>query len=214
MNEKVVAKSNRIQFHISLFIRVTVFISFVISLFEMQLFLAFGCFLTFFSLFLPGILDKNLKVKTPTEFEFFISLFLYAALFLGEIENFYERFWWWDVMLHALSGIILSFSGFLILLVLYSQKRLFASPPTFAIFSFCFGLALGTVWEIFEFMLDQTLGLHTQNNSLFDTMKDLIVDAIGALFTSILAFLYIKYKRSPIGFFDHMLQKFLSRQKN
>ena len=67
------------------------------------------------------------------------------------------------------------------------------SPVFIAVFAFCFALALGAVWEIYEFTMDSVFGTNMQKYmldngtaligqaALQDTMKDIIVDAIGAL---------------------------------
>jgi uncharacterized membrane protein YjdF len=66
-----------------------------------------------------------------------------------------------------------------------------------AFFSFCFAIMLDTIWEIIEFIMDVILDLNMQQYNLpdgtvlighfavVDTMKDLIVDVLGALFISI-----------------------------
>ena len=51
---------------------------------------------------------------------------------------------------------------------------------------------VGVVWEIFEFTLDQTLGLNTQKSGLVDTMWDLIVDCLGAAVGAAAGFVYLK----------------------
>ncbi len=208
--KKVAAQSNRILRYVSFIFSATVVGTFVASLISNRWLLAFVCILTFISFYLPGFLAKNLKVRLPTEFEFIMVAFLYAAFFLGEIQNFYERFWWWDLFLHTVSGLILGFVGFLILYALYKQKRLTLSPWLFSVFSFSFALAIGGIWEIFEFGMDQLGGFNMQNGSLVDTMWDLIVDSIGALIAATLGYFYVKYNRSPIGWFDKLMRRVLS----
>lgn len=212
MNEKVVATSEKIQRYVSYILSLTVVGTFVAGLFEKQWLVAFSCVLVLISFYLPGILAKNFKVRLPIELELIIVLFLYGTLFLGEIQNFYGRFWWWDTLLHTTSGVIISFAGFLMLLTLYNQRRLGISALTMALFSFCFGVAIGTVWEIFEYTVDQ-FGFDMQEDGLNDTMLDLIVDSLGALFTATLGFIFVKFKKSPITLFDRLLQKFLSQNK-
>ena len=52
-----------------------------------------------------------MPVRIPAEFELLAILFVFASLFLGEFRSFYERFWWWDVLLHATSGLLLGACG-------------------------------------------------------------------------------------------------------
>ncbi len=156
--------------------------------------------------FVPHYFENKTKIDLPMEFELIIIGFIYATLYLGEIHAYYTKFWWWDVVLHTGSGIALGFAGFLILYILYAKQKIHAKPFWIALFAFCFALALGAVWEIFEFSMDQLFGTQMQRSGLIDTMWDLIVDAGGALFTSLLGFYYIKGKKTPL--FTRLLTKF------
>jgi hypothetical protein len=65
-------------------------------------------------------------------------------------------------------------------------------PGFVALFSFAFAVAVGSIWEIFEFTMDSFLGLNMQKSGLVDTMWDLIVDALGALVIAVLGYFYTK----------------------
>lgn len=144
--------------------------------------------------FLPQFLAGQVNVRLPLQFESAITLFLYASIFLGEAGNYYERFWWWDSALHTGSAFAFGFAGFLILFLLYAQGKLKAGPGLIAVFAFAFGLAIGALWEIFEFTMDFWFNLNMQKSGLRDTMWDLIVDAIGAGVASIIGYIYLKHR--------------------
>ena len=76
----------------------------------------------------PTVLGDRLSVKIPYEFQLAIQLFVFAALFLGEVRSYYERFWWWDIVLHTASGLLLGVFGFLLVYVL--NKSAHASEPS------------------------------------------------------------------------------------
>lgn len=167
--------------------------------------------------YLPQFLASQIKVKLPLQFQFIITLFLYASIFLGEVGDYYERFWWWDVVLHAGSAFAFGFVGFLTLFLLYSRHKLAASPFLVSIFAFSFGVAIGTMWEVFEFAMDQIFGLNMQKSGLRDTMWDLIIDGIGAGTASVIGYIYLKYKiRDPfdtlITWFLHENPQFLNKK--
>jgi hypothetical protein len=63
----------------------------------------------------------------------------------------------------------------------YFQKQL-GDPTPFGRYLFAFGLActVGVFWEFFEFFSDTYLHSHIQQ-SLQETMSDLIADAVGAV---------------------------------
>lgn len=149
---------------------------------------------TLFLTFLPTIIRREFHVYYPGEFEILVLLFIFASMYLGEIHSFYARIWWWDIMLHALSGVIIAGIGFSLVGILNGEERLPVelSPAFVAIFSFSFALSMGVIWEIFEFLVDSLFGINMQKSGLPDTMWDLIVDALGALVVSIVGYLYLR----------------------
>jgi len=160
--------------------------------------------------FMPLLLDARLQVKIPYEFEALAILFAYLSLFLGEVLDFYNRFWWWDIVLHISSGFLLGITGFLLVYVLNEDKKInFDLSPFFiALFAFMFAMGFGAIWEIFEFSADELFGLNMQKSGLQDTMWDLIVDAIGALFISILGYRFLLTKERD-SFLERWIDKFI-----
>ena len=159
---------------------------------------------------MPSLLERNFRVRLPIEFEFLLNIFIYSSIFLGEIQNFYTKFWWWDVVLHTGSGIAFGFIGFLILFSLYRSNRLNMRPALLVLFSFCFSLALGVLWEIFEFTIDALLGLNMQKSGLVDTMWDLIVNMLGASVASLSGYAYLRYRWRGTGIFAHHVNAYFS----
>ena len=163
----------------------------------------------------PVLLRRKFNLKVPTEFQVLFILFLFASLFLGEIRGFYERFWWWDLLLHATSGLLLGILGFLLVYVLNESERIaLAMKPGFvALFAFLFAVAFGGLWEIFEFAMDQIFGTRMQKemlgdpSGLTDTMWDLIVDSCGALVISLLGWMYMAKRKE--SFIDEWIRKFI-----
>ncbi len=144
--------------------------------------------------FLPAVVRKQLHIHYRGKFEIIILLYIYASMYMGEIYSFYHRFWWWDIMLHTLSGVIIGAIGFSLVYMLNEEERVAMelSPAFVAIFSFGFALSIGALWEIFEFLMDSLFGLNMQKSGLVDTMWDLIVDALGALVISVLGYFHLK----------------------
>jgi uncharacterized membrane protein YjdF len=163
--------------------------------------------------FTPSFIAKNLKINLPIEFEFLVFVFITGALFFGEIYKFYFRFWWWDIFLHALSSILLAFGGYLIVYIMYTQKKIRTKPRFVALFSFCFAVAIGALWEIVEFIVDISFGMNMQKSGITDTMSDLIVDTAGALAVSIAGFFYLK-KKEPTKLFEKVLKIFIEKNRH
>lgn len=137
---------------------------------------------------LPYALGRRFHVPLPPQMELLAVLFVYASLGLGEVHGYYERFWWWDALLHTGSGMLLGIFGFLLVHVMNEHERIamHLKPGFVALFAFMFAVGLGALWEIFEFAADSAFGLNMQKSGLVDTMWDLIVDTVGALVISLL----------------------------
>lgn len=165
----------------------------------------------------PAIFGHRLPVRIPAEYELLTILFVFGALFLGEFRSYYERFWWWDIALHASSGLLLGILGFLLVYVMNESKRIHLQMRAgfVALFAFVFAVAVGTFWEIFEFAVDQVFGTTMQKpmrgdpSGLTDTMWDLIVDALGALVISTFGWWHMK--RNQRSFVDAWINRFIDR---
>lgn len=161
--------------------------------------------------FLPMLLGYRFHVRIPPEFELLAVIFVYASLFLGEVHGYYLKYWWWDILLHMGSGLIMGIFGFLLVYVIneHEDLELHMKPSFVGLFAFMFALGMGTIWEIFEFTLDQFLGMNTQGSSLADTMSDLIVDGIGALIISLLGYSYLRNPQTE-SFLERWIHHFIA----
>lgn len=164
------------------------------------IFLSFILFMTF----LPRIIEGKTGIDYPGELEIVILLFIMASIYLGEMHGYYTRYPWWDTLLHSLSGIIIGGIGFSIVFILNKSKRIVfkLSPGFVCLFAFCFAVAFGALWEIFEFTMDKIFGLNMQRSGLVDTMKDLIVDCAGALLFSVAGYFHIKRELKMFDWFE------------
>lgn len=155
----------------------------------------------------------------PAEIQIFAMIFVFATIFLGEVHDFYERFWWWDIALHATSGILLGLLGFLVVYLMNESEMvdLHMRPSFVALFAFAFAVMLGALWEIFEFAMDELAGLTMQKpmlgdpSGLTDTMWDLIVDAIGAGIMSVASLAYMRRARRERT--DHWLRRYVRQHQ-
>ena len=166
---------------------------------------------------LVTVFSDRLAVQIPAEFQVLALIFAFSSLFLGEVRNYYDKIWWWDIALHATSGLLMGILGFLLVYVLNaSEKIAFSMTPRFvAFFAFMFAVAVGALWEIFEFLMDSFFGMNMQKamfddpSGLTDTMWDMIVNTIGAAIISTMGWWYMKRDRR--SFIDSWIQKFIQR---
>lgn len=163
---------------------------------------------------LPLFLGRRFNVFIPPELELLALLFVFAALFLGEVRGYYVRYWWWDLVLHSASGFLLGIVGFLLVHVLNEKEdlELHMNPGFVALFAFLFALGLGALWEIFEFAMDSMFGLTMQKSGLVDTMWDLIVDAAGALTIAALGYGYLRTARNE-SFLERWIERFIQSNR-
>lgn len=161
--------------------------------------------------FLPEVIERRFRIFLPVEFDLVIVIFIYASIFLGAVGDAYERFYWWDAVLHMASGAILAYAGFLVFYISLQKGNGHAGGWFVALNVFSLALAFGAVWEIFEFAMDQLFGFNMQKSGLVDTMWDLIVDAVGALAMAIAAGLYVK--NGGIGPIRRLTAKFVHENK-
>ncbi|MDD4541862.1 MAG: hypothetical protein PHR78_06870, partial [Eubacteriales bacterium] len=158
---------------------------------------------------LPNFIEKKFEIIIPDGLTIAYFVFLYAGVFLGEVRNYFHLFPYWDVLLHSFSGAMLAVLGFKLISILNDWDRLdlHLSPFFIALFSFCFAVTIGVVWEIYEFSADSLLGMNMQKHSteagvplvgqaaLADTMEDFIINVLSALAVSIAGFLSVRKKQ-------------------
>lgn len=170
------------------------------------------CILGAIAINLPSFLSKKLNIRIPRFLALMFLIFLYCAIFLGEVANFYYRIPHWDDILHFFSSMMTGFLGFMVVSILngHENVKVKMSPWFVALFAFCFSVTIGAVWEIYEFTGDGILGLNMQKfrleggadlvgrAALTDTMKDIIVDCIGALTASLLGRLSLVNKKGMV----------------
>ena len=168
---------------------------------------------------LPSLLKRRWGLTVPSKMMVLYALFLYGAIYLGEVRHFYYLVPHWDNILHGFSGAMLGALGFSVISLLNDTDRvpLNLSPAFVAMFAFCFAVTVGVVWEVYEFTADGLLGTNMQKfgprdgldftgrAALIDTMTDLIVDAAGALVMALVGYLSLKFQK---GWVEKLQLKF------
>ena len=184
--------------------------------------LVFWAVLTLILSFASDFIERKKKIDIPDVLEMIIVLFIYAGLFLSARFNLYYRFFWWDDLLHMLSGVIIGFIGFIMIYTINHKYSMDLSPVLVALFSFTFAVTLGVIWEILEFTADVLFGTANQKwdlpdtailigkpyqgSGLRDTMSDLIVDSIGAFITSLITYwMYKNQKKKTLDELEKMM---------
>lgn len=161
-------------------------------------------------IFLPSRVERKFGIDIPDIMEIVFYIFLFCAIYLGEVRNFYFRIPYWDLILHCFSAVMLGALGFVIVNFFNDTEKLNIqlSPFFVALFAFCFAFACGAVWEIYEFAADSILGTNMQKfitadgtvligrEAVADTMEDLIVDALGAFVMTALGYFNLRKQQA------------------
>ncbi len=200
----------------------------------------FSCILVLILFTVPTFIEKKMKIDLPNVLEGTIYAFIFSAMILGEIRNFYGLIPIWDTLLHTLNGFIFAGVGFALVDILNKndKTKIYLSPIYMVIVAISFSITIGTVWEFFEYGMDvyavtdmQKDDLHSGISSVYlnedgenipviienidktvihyedgkeviindgyldiglqDTMKDMIVNAIGAVVFAIFGYFYV-----------------------
>ena len=181
---------------------------------------AFFCILTIVLLYVPSWVQVRLRIELPPPLEITILCFIFAAEILGEVNAFYVNVPHWDTMLHTINGFLAAAVGFSLVLLLNDNEKLTfdLSPFFLAMVAFCFSMTIGVLWEFFEFGMDWFFHTDMQRDTvinaiysasldptrtnkvvavdigLIDTMKDLLVNFVGAVVFSVAGYFYARSK--------------------
>ena len=173
--------------------------------------MSFVALATLVASIIPAFVADRYHLRLPMAFFAGIVLFIFATLFLGEAFNFYERFWWWDVVLHGSSAIGFGLVGVIIALLMFEGDRYAAPPWAVGLIGFTFAVSIGVLWEVFEYFMDVGFGTNMQKSGLTDTMWDLITDAGGGLVGASAGYAYLQGRdRSGL---PGMIAEFVRRNK-
>lgn len=130
---------------------------------------------------IPSIIDRKLNIKLPNALETVILLFIFSAEILGEIQNFYGIFKFWDTMLHTINGFLCAAIGFSLIDILNRSPKfhLKMSPIFVALVAFCFSMTIGVVWEFFEYGSDNFTRTDMQKDRITSSISSVLINETG-----------------------------------
>lgn len=103
-------------------------------------------------------LFKEVFSIVPETFYYIAVIFAFFSTYLGSIMNFYERFYWWDDMLHFVSGILLGMLFIIItsFLVIKRFGKLSKKHDiiTIVVIGVLVSISIAVFWEFYEFTYD------------------------------------------------------------
>lgn len=165
----------------------------------------FRTVLTFITIVIAYILFKKSFLKGASIIYYINIIFIFISMYLASVWNFYG-IPNYDKFLHLLSGAIIAIIGYALFIYLTNDiSRKEMNPLTSVIFVILFATAAAGAWEIWEFTTDSLFGLTAQNNSLHDTMWDIICGTIVGIITAIP--IYINSKSNKIKIISKMIDE-------
>lgn len=151
-------------------------------------------------IYLPNIIKKIFKIVFPDGIILFYWFFLLISVFLGTCLHFMSIISFWDKILHFISPMILTITGYGIIAALLKKADISdVSPWLFLVMGFSFAGVCGVFWEFWEFFCDQFFSMNLQRYNasggvplvgraaLMDTMGDLLTNTLGSLTLSVIA---------------------------
>lgn len=140
--------------------------------------------------FLSNILKKILYFDDKLELSYI--LFIFLTIFLGSIIGFYSKIYYYDKIVHFISGILTSFISINILKKYHIKNINF----TF-IFIINFSTFVASTWEFFEYISDLILKGDVQKvlqTGINDTMQDMLCAFLSSIICSFIYYFKKKCK--------------------
>ena len=137
--------------------------------------------LTLALLLIPALVERKFCVRLPSALEILAYTFIFCAGVLGEIAGFYERFSFWDDLLHAFNGYMFAAFGFCIVAIAErARPPRHTSPPWLATFvAFCFSMTVGAIWELFEYATDNLFLCDMQKDTFLSSIHSIALSGVG-----------------------------------
>lgn len=153
----------------------------------------FTAFFMFGLTVVPYWAAERLDIRFPWFVFFLISLALWIHT-AGYIQGWYVTLYpYYDKLAHLISGVSVALIGFLGVIFLERYWGMRLTPLFVAGFTVIFGLALGALWEIYEFLVDMVFGGSLggpMQNDLGDTMLDMIFVLVGSAAVAVVGIAY------------------------
>jgi hypothetical protein len=145
-------------------------------------------------------------------------IFAFFSVYLGSYLNFYEKFGWWDVILHFTSGILIGLVSIIIVSYFVSINFGEYTRKSDIVFLVIVGIlvsiSIGVLWEFYEYLYDMFFDGNMQRSivindistfdfspyirksgrfideGLKDTMFDLFLAVSGAIIAGVYSYFH------------------------
>lgn len=148
--------------------------------------------ITFLLVFVPKIISKE-KSSNPSKIEILILSLLYLS-FLFNLEAIETKILWIRITMYLLFSTIICLVGFSLIYFLNEEKKTIVklNPLFISLFAFTFSISIGTIWQIFRFLLNYLFNIDIQSFNPSDAMGFITINIFGAIIVSFVGYLYLK----------------------
>ncbi len=174
-------REHPVLFTVYVVLRVLVVAVLILQLMNGEYYDVFLCSLTLILFLIPSFVERRLHIDVPNTLEVIILLFIFSAEILGEIQEYYLLFPFWDTMLHTLNGFLMAAIGIAMVDILNRSRRFKVrlSPVFVAVVAFCFSMTIGVLWEFFEYGMDQFFGMDMQKDTWLSVVNTVSLNPDG-----------------------------------
>lgn len=174
-------RSHPLLFTTYVVLRALVLLVLVLEALKGDYYNVFLCGLTLVLFMIPAFVEHRLHIDVPNTLEIIILLFIFSAEILGEIQEYYLMFPFWDTMLHTMNGFLMAAIGIAMVDILNRSRKFKVrlSPAFVALVAFCFSMTVGVVWEFFEYGMDLFFHTDMQKDTWINTIYSVSLNPEG-----------------------------------
>ena len=178
---EVFGKNKKATATVYFVLRFLVIVTMVLQFIEGNYENVFMCALTLVLFLIPIIIERKLNIKLPNTLEIIIFLFIFSAQILGEVQNFYGIFKYWDTILHTINGFLCAAIGFSMIDILNRSTKFhkMLTPVFVALVAFCFSMTVGVLWEFIEYGMDKIFNTDMQKDRILTTVSSTLLNEVG-----------------------------------
>lgn len=144
---------------------------------------------------------QSFIIEVPPLSQTMLNIIIFAGIPFGSYLELFDKLWFYDIIMHLLSGVVCAVFGYDFAFILQRKKGQ-CSIILAAMFGLMFAMSIACGWEIYEFLMDYLHGTNLQLSSkgpetamfdmskyrneygylgLFDTMTDMIYNTTGGI---------------------------------
>ena len=123
----------------------------------------------------PFLIELIFRRRLSNAVLLIFNVFAFLSGFLGCVLNFYDKYIWFDIVIHVIFGYLSAFVGLFLILNLEKGKSKILTTLLFCLFAV---FALELVWELLEWGMSNIFNMHVQGEIVPGTNAPLVTDTM------------------------------------